>query len=543
MAKMMDKPSHPWLERLRKRPKSACLLALVATAAFAYRDLIGFDPYANTDGRLSAVDDWFFSPSGSSPGLILALTALFAFARRERLLAGRPTAASIGLGSLVFAAGAGWQLWAVYTSAPDLLIPSLGLVALGVAAMVSGGEGARALALPVAFMVALATPNPPALVNAVVYPLQLFTAEVSVLLLSAMGFSASRSGELIFVGDRVFQVIETCSGLRIIETLIMSAVVYTEMFSRSRKRLFVLLGIAPGLGLFVNQVRVLTIIFNPASQIAAVHAAQGIFMLVVGVLLLAGADSFLDRYVARDPGPRGRSTAFPRRRPERLGRLALVCVTGAAVALVGLGFAVHELERWKPGWSGASRAHRVTNLPATLGSWEMEPGLLAVPERFLGSVRVPQRIHRRYHQGDREVTLFVAVDDRLQRSVSMRSLKTALPGGGWAVAERSRVRLEAAPFEVDALLLQGWDGRRALVYHRYDRVGGLAEETLRALLALERSPLRRPDRGRVIRVSTPVGSGPDATREAHDLLRDFFRSLAPAVDAIEPPPDQRRGDL
>ena len=88
----------------------------------------------------------------------------------------------------------------------------------------------------------------------------------------------------------------------------------------------------------------------------------------------------------------------------------------------------------------------------------------------------------------------------------------------------------AAAREADAMVLRS-RGKRLLVYHWYEGLDDTGEEILRALLALDRSPVRRPGRALVLRASTRLREGGLEGGEAK--LREFL-SL---VDAAREPPE------
>ena len=63
---------------------SAILLSL---ALFAYRGLLSYDPLAESRGNVEGAEALFFSPMDSDPRFIFALTLMFLYQRRRRILA------------------------------------------------------------------------------------------------------------------------------------------------------------------------------------------------------------------------------------------------------------------------------------------------------------------------------------------------------------------------------------------------------------------------------------------------------------------------
>ena len=61
-----------------------------------------------------------------------------------------------------------------------------------------------------------------------------------------------------------------------------------------------------------------------------------------------------------------------------------------------------------------------------------------------------------------------------------------------------------------------------MVYHWREGTLGRSREALRAVAALDRSPLRREGEARVYRVTTPVGRGTPPELEAARMRLEFF---------------------
>jgi hypothetical protein len=69
----------------------------------------------------------------------------------------------------------------------------------------------------------------------------------------------------------------------------------------------------------------------------------------------------------------------------------------------------------------------------------------------------------------------------------------------------------------------------------------VALEALRALFAIDQSPLGRSQRPRVIRIGTRIGVGALEEAEADRMLQAFARALARALPAGEPKPLAEQG--
>ena len=77
-----------------------------------------------------------------------------------------------------------------------------------------------------------ALPLPPVLLSAVIFPIQLWTAEYAGWILNAIGVQSFVQGDQILRPENTFIVIETCSGVRTVVTLMMLTVLLVDLFER-----------------------------------------------------------------------------------------------------------------------------------------------------------------------------------------------------------------------------------------------------------------------------------------------------------------------
>jgi len=497
-----------------------CLLLAVV----AYWGLLDFRPERRSS---AAVADWFFEPSDTFPLLVFALALWLLFRRWGRLRRLPATAGRPVVSALLLAAGLASLVWAIRSQAPDLQAFSLFLVALGTAHLLAGARALRATLLPAAFLV-FCIPLPAPLLNHVVWRLQIWTAEYAGALLSLLGIPALVSGDQILLADSVFGVIETCSGLRSIETLTMLALLMADLFRRHGLHAALLLGAAPPIAFAINGVRAAALVVNPHSDIATVHDVQGVAMLLAGVVLLYLWDGALARLRvdrgssdAQAVATNGRAVAPV---TPRLAGLALLLACAAALSLWLPPWPLEPVERRSPG----------DVISRELDGWNAIEHI-ETDWMFLGRTAYGGSLHRRYTRGVERVELFVGTWLYGHRFQSAFSPKTAFPGSGWIVEESLVLRLVGR--SADARVLRRGT-RRLLTAYWYDGARGLGGEALRALLALEASPLRRPYTPVVVRIATPFSGDPRERRAAQVRLTDFARALESGVNKLVSPGGQ-----
>jgi len=503
--------------RIRSRIswQRAPLVAGILLSAFAYRDLMVFEPRRAIP---DPVERMLFEPADTTPSLIVALTLWLLYHRRDRWRSLPHRSGPLLLTLPLLAAGAAILVWAKLTGAHDLLALSLLALGLGLASLWKGVAGVRLMLLPAGFLL-FALPLPPAFSNRLIFQFQLWTAEIAGWLLFAFGMPARVVGESILRSDFTFAVVEGCSGLRSVVTLSMLAVLMVDLFRRPRLHALVVVLAAPLVAFALNAVRAVALIVNPLSSVATVHVAQGVAILLCGLLALYALDSLLARLLPRAAG----AAAPPPQAPARLGPAGATLVWLASLA--GLSVAVVPWVAIEP--MPLDLEHRFAR---GLEEWTASP--LETDRLFLGSVSFRESLSVRYQQGADTVDLFLGIGARSQRFTSLLSPKTERPGSGWIIEERGRASLGPGDREVDALVERSTT-RRLLVLHWVDGSADPLPEALRSLLALDLIPWRQIRDPLVVRLATEIGGpGPEERRQAEARLQRFWLSLRVGVEYL-----------
>ncbi len=497
------------------------LLLLTAGVAIAHRALLrwdAFDPVYRDD----AEGHLFYDPTTTPPVLVVLLVAWIVWRRREAWRRAVRSASPSRPSSLLFGAAltaaAALLLGVGYRAgAPDLALLSLAAALPGIALVLGGPALARGTIVP-SLLLVWSTPPPGPLLNAATWPLQLATAEGVAAALRLAGIDHVARLDLIFVGDYVFQVIETCAGLRAQQSLVLAALVLGEALDAPPIRRVVMVLLAPPLAFVINVGRVLWIVL--VTQETA-HFTQGLVAVAVGVALLGAVDAILARRWPDRSREAGSDPADPRstRRPRALAAAWLVIA--AATAVLG------AMEPPPPA------PRRPLAFPTRFDEWRASG---ARPDlTFLGSVGAERTVSLRLREGDRRASLVVWLDDRRTRSRSALSGKTA-------ILESGARRLSVDRFEdgdrgrVDVLRIRSWlDGEYHLVHHWRAGFASTGRETVRALAAFDRWPGRPHAWASVVRLSIPLGRAHPSEAEwqrADATLRELGRSIEEATRVL-----------
>lgn len=511
------------------RRRGLLLAWLAAATIFVFHDafLVLGPPSAVAD----SIEDAFFDPQTTAPELAALVFLIVLYLRRGALRAalGAPpdlagTMLGLGGGVLLLA-------WAESIQAPDLSRLALFLGVLGGGCWLGGRRMARALLVPsLALLISL--PLPPAVLNQVVLPLQLATADTASAILSLLGQEHGQRGLQILRGDHVFYVIEGCSGLRSIFSLELAALLYVELVGRGRAEKLVLLLVAPFVAFVVNAVRVVILVLRELPSDAAEHAVQGVLMIILGVLLLGLLEGTLwprlfRRSRAAREGPGASAGDDGDDGAARDAAAAWPRLLALAAGVTAIAIASSIVPRPLPVSVPEDRLNVEAIAP---GGAEWSAETIRRDAYFLGSTRFRHSILRRFVRAGESVTLFVGAEDRRSREHFGWSPKTRIPGPGWTA-------IEALPPErvagrtVERRVVR-YPDRTVFVYHWREGYRAWIEEAVRNWLGLDRTPWSVPRSSLVLRLETVVDSSDIGGVESQSRLRAFVPALVDELDRL-----------
>ena len=496
-----------------------CLFGLLAW------DVIFWDSGSIGFERAGALEAFVYDPSGGNQRIGLLVSGWMIWRRRGRLAAARAdaTRASRLLSAILVTLCLGLRSWAAYTGATDLQLPALALLLIATGAMLAGAEGVRILSAPAAVLL-LTMPIPVAIVNWLIYPMQRLTAEGTSVLLDIVGIQHQTFGEQIFTRENTFYVIEGCAGLRAVQALTLATVAYVDVSYRNRRQALILASAVPIVAMATNQLRVLSIILDPFSNLSGDHATQGLIMIVAGVVLIAAIDSLLQRLERRGDRPvqEDGETGSPmpnagEERPAESGSGAARTSSAILVPILLFGAIYATVPKVIPKWTPPAESNlRMATFPKALDDWKAIR-TLKLDREFLGSITWSDWLHRRYRSGSDEIDLLVLADDHQRRDRNVLSFKTALAHPGFSVRSRRAITLGASARAGTELELQG-RGERLLVLSWRISAGGRVEESLRSLLAADQSAFHRESPTLAVRIAIPLTGDPAEDRRRRAVL-------------------------
>ena len=335
-------PRNPW------KP-----LAICAALAFVYYSVLAKLGY-----------DWW-TDENYSHGLLIPIVIGYILWTERESFARVKTSPSLlwGASFITFAL---LSLW-VGTAGAELYVQrmSLMLMLAGVVVYFWGFRLLRLLVVPL-FLLLLAIPVPAILFNKVAFPLQLFASRCAVWAMRLFDIPVLRQGNVIELMPRgaretkKLEVVEACSGIRSLMTLVTLAVVFAY-FTRPREddeggtggsllrrlktygfwRSIILVASAVPIAIFTNALRVSgtgVLAHYYGTQVADgfFHSFSGWVVYIVAALLLFAVGWLLDRIGKRGPGDKGdgQAKALAREAQREPAVSASPAAAGGAQAVV-----------------------------------------------------------------------------------------------------------------------------------------------------------------------------------------------------------------
>jgi len=240
------------------------------------------------------VRQWWTDPDYSHGFLVPLLSAYLIWQRRDKLaeVARKPSnwGLLVVLGSLglLFLGSLGAELFLTRISI-------IGTIC-GLIAYFSGWKLLRAMAFPLAFLL-FAVPIPVIIYNEIVFPLQFLASRFATSCLETLNlFPIMREGNVLIMPGMRLEVVEACSGIRSLMSLLALAAGYGYLAEKSiAVRWFLFLAMVP-LAIVSNGTRVMitalmTNYIGPKAAEGFMHEFSGWVIFVVATALFLGLHS------------------------------------------------------------------------------------------------------------------------------------------------------------------------------------------------------------------------------------------------------------
>jgi exosortase len=245
--------------------------------------------YASVLGSL--VKQWWSDPNYGHGFFVPVIAAYVLWSERDRWRAQPFRPNNFGVAIMLFAVG----LRILGMLGAELFMARLSLVILisGIVLFLAGRQVLRSIGFPIGYLLFM-IPLPAIVYYQLTLPLQLWASRLGATGLVALGIHTVREGNLLYLPNCTLNVVEACSGIRSLLSLLAVAVAYGYFAERSTWKRGVLAIASIPVAIAANGLRlvatgVLSYFFGPTVDSGAVHVALGLgffALALVSILLI-----------------------------------------------------------------------------------------------------------------------------------------------------------------------------------------------------------------------------------------------------------------
>lgn len=176
---------------------------------------------------------------------------------------------------------------------------SLLVLLAGMALYLGGWKMLRTVSFPLSFLVFM-IPLPALIYNQITFPLQLLASRVATSWLEFMQVPVFREGNVLNLPNYSLEIVEACSGVRSLATLISLAVAYGYLVDRRRWVRYMLPVLMVPIAIISNATRIvgtgfLTYHFGPQAAQGFFHEFSGWIIFLVALVLMVVCHMILRR--------------------------------------------------------------------------------------------------------------------------------------------------------------------------------------------------------------------------------------------------------
>ena len=437
---------------------------------------------------------------------------------------------------------------------------SLILMIGGIVVYFFGTRILQLLVLPFALLV-FSIPIPQIIFNKIAFPLQIWASQAAVWGIRLFGVPTIRKGNVMeILPDGATQIIalevvEACSGIRSLMTLVTLALVLVYFTRENRhdpqkgwlsylknfdfRRAVILMFAAIPIAVLTNAARVtatgvLTYYYGKQATESTWHDLSGWLVYVVALVLLIGLNAGLKiisrKFAKAQSEGEGRleseqisSSAFLLFSPSKTFMLLTLLVIG--------GVFINWFER-----RGEAEVVRkpLAELPQKLGDWRQKGNEIRFGEQVESVLRVSDYTMREYLlPSGRLANIYVGYYASQRTGATYHSPQNCLPGAGWVMKEPQLIEIKTPggkSFKANRYRLENGIYNEIMIYWYQGRGRTEASEYQDKINTILDSVLRRRSDGAMVRVMTSVGNNEaESTQAAVALSAELADKLAEYV--------------
>jgi len=268
--------------------------------------LLGLTVILYAPALKTLVQDWWSNPDYGHGFFVPLFSTYILWREREHWTKTeiKPTnfgfAVMLGAVSLLLLGSLGAE---IFTTRFSLLVLLAGMVLF-----LAGWKRLRAVSFPLAYLLWM-IPIPVIIYNQITFPLQLIASRLAAVWLELAHIPVLRDGNILIMSNYSLEVVEACSGIRSLMTLMALAVAYGYLVSSRRWVRYALAAFMVPIAIVTNAIRImgagiLAHRFGPAAAEGFLHQFSGWAIFLVALVLMFGS-----QWILRHIGKREKETA------------------------------------------------------------------------------------------------------------------------------------------------------------------------------------------------------------------------------------------
>ena len=433
----------------------------------------------------------------------------------------------------------------------------------GIAVYFFGAKILRLFVVPIALLL-FAIPIPQIIFNRIAFPLQIYASQMAVWGIRLFEIPSVRKGNVIEILPRgaaqiiALEVVEACSGIRSLMTLVTLALVLAYFTAARRRndetkafdflkdfdfwRAIILMLSAIPIAIFTNAARVtatgvLTYYYGKRATEGLIHDVSGWLVYVAALGILLGLNFILRKFHHRDTETQreeeeeekeeiNQKSETKNQKPKTKNSLYPVI----AALIIG-GVFINWFEQ-----RGEAAVERkpLSEISAQMGDWRQQGSEIRFAPATESVLRTTDYTMREYTAPDgRLANIYVGYYASQRTGATYHSPQNCLPGAGWVMTQPELVEIKTPSgksFTANKFIIENGVYNEVLIYWYQGRGRFTASEYTDKINTIWDSVLRQRSDGAMVRVMTSVGdSEPQATAAAIDLAAQTADKLSAFV--------------